>query len=191
MWKYVLLFLLIPSIAFAICPGFGGQNASSGGSCSTEQFAEDGASGDSADLGRYKNGFASQFVYTGTTTTICRIYAWLSTSGSPTHTVTFGIWGDDSGDPDSGNKICTSTSRSATTFQGSETKEEFVASCSLTNGTTYWVVGDAGAQDGSNYILWHMNNSGTTELIDKAEDVDGAWESHSSTYTLKFSLNSN
>ena len=133
---------------------------------------------------------ATEFVYTGTTTQICKVDTWNSYNGTQGYNYYLAFYSDD-GEP---NVPITNGIAIVKFLDDSLGGDEVVVSWTfttpptLTNGVTYWLVMYTEQVDYGDYLEWHYESSGTTEHIVKDGDGLGTWTSQTTTSTCKFRL---
>lgn len=118
---------------------------------------------------------ASSFV-ASSSYSLRRVLVDLLKTGAPTFNITARIYSDSSDSPGSQLGSTSTTVQAASGLTGSFAAYEFVfpSDIALTNGTKYWVVLVASALgDGSNFVRWAGNPSGTLKQKDSGDG--SAW----------------
>jgi hypothetical protein len=125
---------------------------------------------------------------------VCRADLPLKKVGSPTFTMTCGIWTHDAAEDDPNAIIGTGSTNSidSSTLTTSYTTQSFtgISATGLTDTTIYWIVIlCATVGDGSNYVHWDRSAGGPSgdKLMNDADGA-GTWTTISGTRYAKFSL---
>jgi len=120
-------------------------------------------------IGRYTaaDWLATQFVYTGTTGTLCRIDVAFVKVASPTGNLNVCLYSNNEGEV--GTEIACGTIDSGT-FTDSMAWYSATVETTITNGTTYWIVVEDPSADGTNYQQWGTDNTCTTENMRGSAD---------------------
>jgi hypothetical protein len=128
-------------------------------------------------IGRYTaaDWLATQFIYTGTTGTLCRIDVAFVKVGSPTGNLNVCLYSNNEGEV--GTEIACGTINSGS-FTDSIAWYSATVDTTITNGVTYWIVVNDPSADGTNYQQWGTDNTCTTENMRGSADGT-TWTSNS------------
>lgn len=190
---FIAISLLISCQAFAAPWGKILHQNQSSTSCDTlvyTSYTTDG--GAVPEFSRYREYGGSKFV-AGDWGEICAIKVYLIDAGTSSQTMDFTIYVHDStpDEPELSSPVGSSSdSVAGGDIAATETAVKLdMATGQLTNGTTYWVVGEADSEQNTDYLYW-ATADGTTELVKTvdAQDLPTAWTSRTSAKTYKFEL---
>lgn len=174
------LFLSLPVQAqeYDYCAGTGGATLS----CTEATIQMSETTRLSAyDFGKFSNQMAlsSEFVYSGTTGSLCSLHVYLNCAGtcaSVPGTVTVALYDDNAGVPGSLVTTCGTIAGSALTTSSAEYTFNS-CNATVTNGLTYHIVVSNNIADSTNYTQLNYDATCTTEVM--SFKGSGAWSSFS------------